>query len=484
VSRDLFLVGAALGGAAILAWFVHLERQGRRIVPVLVILGLVVVESVIYPNPNLVPPGLFHPGVGGSFNAAGADYNLGTSFRLPDILIPLALIARMLGRGRPLRLQAASLWWLAFSAWLAAAAVIGKDNGNSASLVFYEGKAIVYIGFFLLAAGVPVSEYVYGRAFRRFLTASALLAAFAVILEQSGRRITLSLPLLPIRNMGPMGADTATLFLALGMVTAAIGICSTRARLSLLLASVPLLSASFVAGQRAALLAFGLAVLTMILLVVPRWHRVRVTPTELGLGVATLAVLLLIPVLVTAVVGKSKPVVPIVGSIGADFATQAKQLSAQDRLNQWTSARSRIEQHPWIGSGLGTEYTHYDPGYKVFVSTDLTHNVVLDLLMRTGAVGLGLFLIAVLLSLWDGIRAWWQHQDPLIAAFALATSCALIGLLGKGMVESIFEKFRLATLLGFLIGAVASSTLSATEALRERIGAERLPLGAGRTAWN
>ncbi|MGZ4314885.1 MAG: O-antigen ligase family protein [Gaiellaceae bacterium] len=484
MSRDLFIVVAGLGAGAALAWFVHLERMGKRIVAVLVILGLLVVESVIYPNPNLVPPGIFHPGVGGSFSATGADYNLGTSFRLPDILIPLALLARVLGRGRPLRLNAAGVWWLAFSAWLAAAAVVGKESGNSSSLIFYEGKAIIYIGFLHLVAGVPVSEYVHGRAFRRFLMASAALAAFAVVLEQSGRQITASLPLLPIRGMGPMGADTATIFLTLGMITAALCICSERSRLSLLVASVPLLLASFVAGQRAALIAFGLALLAMIVLVLTRWRRIRVTPTELGLGAATLAMLLMVPVLVTAVAGKSQPAVPLLSSVTADFTTQAKQLSAQDRLNQWTSARSRIDQHPWMGSGLGTEYTHYDPGFKVFVSTDLTHNIVLDLLMRTGAIGLGLFLVAVALTLSGGIRTWWQHEDALIAAFALAVSCALIGLLGKGMVESIFEKFRLATLLGFLIGAVASSTLSAMETREARAADERLPLATGRTAWN
>jgi O-antigen ligase len=484
VSRDLFLLVAALAAGAILAWFVHLERMGKRIVAVLVILGLVVVESVLYPNPNLVPPGLFHPGVGGSFNASGADYNLGTSFRLPDILIPLALAARLLGRGRPLRLSAASLWWLAFSTWLAAAAVVGKESGNPSSLIFYEGKAIIYIGFLHLAAGVPARDYVYGRAFRRFLMGAAVLAAFAVVLEQTGRHISLSLPLVPIRGMGPMGADTATIFLTLGMITAALCLCSERSRLSLLVASVPLLLASFVAGQRAALIAFGLALLAMVVLALTRWRRIRMTPTELGLGAATLAMLLMVPVFVTAIAGKEKPVLPIVGSVAADFTTQAKQLSAQDRLNQWTSARSRIVQHPWIGSGLGTEYTHYDPGYKVFVSTDLTHNIALDLLMRTGALGVGLFLIAVALTLFAGVRTWWQHEEPLIAAFGLAVSCALFGLLGKGMVESIFEKFRLATLLGFLIGAIASSTLSATEAARARETDERRPLATGRTAWN
>ena len=79
-----------------------------------------------------------------------------------------------------------------------------------------------------------------------------------------------------------------------------------------------------------------------------------------------------------------------------------------------------------------------------------------------------LFGVALGLTLRDGVRTWLRHKDALVAAIALASTAAIVGLLGKGMVESIFEKYRLATMLGFLLGMVASSTLSLMEPVTKR----------------
>ena len=458
---------AIVGLAAVLvfAGFVRLERAGKRMTSVLVIFGLVLAEAWIYPNQSLIPAGIFHPVLGSGSGVGGADSGL--SFRLPEILVPMAFMARMLARRRPLLLKAASLWWLAFLTWLAAAAVIGVENGNSANLALFEAKAIAYIGFFVLVAGVPANEFAHGRTFRRFLYGSSALAAIGILLNQLKANISLAIPGVPISNMGAMGADAATIFLSLGLIAAAIAICSEH-QTRLIIASLPLLFASIVAEQRAALLAMVVALALFTVAIAVGWKRVRSTPTELGLGVATFIALLLVPVLVTAIVGKRQPAVPFSGTVNAAFDTQAKALSAQDRLNQWATARRLISENPILGSGLGFTYQHYDPGYKVFVTTDLTHNIALDLLMRVGAIGLGLFLIALVITLFDGIATWLKHPDVLIAAVAVASVCALSGLMAKGMVESIFEKYRLATLLGFLVGAVASTTLSLTAPERAR----------------
>jgi hypothetical protein len=438
-------------------------------VPVLVIFGLVVIESWIYPNQSLITAGFFHPVLLGG----------GLSFRLPDILVPVALAARLFGSRRPLRLQAAAIWWLAFLAWLTAAAVVGIENGNSAQLAFFEAKAVVYIGFFLLVAGVPAAEFVHSRAFRRFLYGAGAMAAAGILLNQLHLNLSLALPGLEIGGLGPMGADAATIFLALGLIAAAIAVCSEQGRAPLFIASLPLVFASLVAQQRAALLAMAVALVLFAAALALGWKRVRSTPTEIFLGASSFALLLLIPVLATAVFQPRNQTVPFLGTVNAAFDTQAKRLSAQDRLNQWRTARHLIAASPIIGSGLGFTYQYWDPGFKVFVTSNLTHNIGLDLLMRVGAIGLGLFLIAVLITLFDGLIAWLKQPDPLVASFALACFCALAGLLAKGMVESIFEKYRLTVLLGFLVGGLAATTLretaraqahenESTRAMRER----------------
>src|SRR5687768_2264384 len=99
-------------------------------------------------------------------------------------------------------------------------------------------------------------------------------------------------------------------------------------------------------------------------------------------------------------------------------------------------------------------YTYFEPGPYQFVTTDLTHNLIGDLLRRTGLVGVVRFVAAVAFSGRDGLKAWRYHVDARAAGLALGCVAALAGILAKGMVESLFEKYRLATLMGLLFGIV------------------------------
>ena len=87
--------------------------------------------------------------------------------------------------------------------------------------------------------------------------------------------------------------------------------------------------------------------------------------------------------------------------------------------------------------------------------TDVTENIGLDLWMRSGLIGLGLFVLALFFSLFDGLQAWRLHPDRMVAVLALALVAVVVGFVAKGMVESIFEKYRLATMLGLSLGHVA-----------------------------
>ena len=93
--------------------------------------------------------------------------------------------------------------------------------------------------------------------------------------------------------------------------------------------------------------------------------------------------------------------------------------------------------------------------------TDLTHNIILDLfLMRTGLIGLILFVSALGVSLYEGIQVWRRHPDRFVAVLALGLVAVILGLVSKGMVESIFEKYRLACLLGLMLGMLRSTVVS------------------------
>src|SRR5947207_2412701 len=95
--------------AAAFGWFVYQERRGRPATVIAFLVALLIVESTLYASPNEVALGLLHPQIGS------------LSFRVFDILLPLAALARLVGRRNRAAPHSAVLWWLPFAAWMFAA---------------------------------------------------------------------------------------------------------------------------------------------------------------------------------------------------------------------------------------------------------------------------------------------------------------------------------------------------------------------------
>ena len=160
---------------AVVKLFVRWEREGKEHLVPLVLLGMLVVEATIYPDPNAVPRGLFHPGSGA------------TQLRLPEIYITLALIARLIARGRPDRIGLPAGLWLAFCAWMVVGAVEGKLYGNGLSQDLYEAKDIFYIvGAYALAAGVPIRKYIDTGALYKLGTLCVVCASVIDLMTLGG----------------------------------------------------------------------------------------------------------------------------------------------------------------------------------------------------------------------------------------------------------------------------------------------------------
>ncbi len=437
---------ALLLTGALFVWFMRLERTGRSVVVVAFLLGLVIVEAALYQSQNEIPIGLFHP-----------DYR-SLSFRLPDIVIPAAIVARLLQRGRSGAPNPTMLLWLALLAWLVTAGVVGVYDGNPLKLVGFHGKAIVYLGALLLAADIPLEQYIAKGRLERFLAWTAALAVVLIATDIAHVDITRDLPLLPLQDLGTMGSDAATIFTGLGSLALAIGLFSAERRGRLLATAVPLLATPVVADQRAAFIALALALTTVLAGMLLSRRRVHVTPTEGALAVAAVAAILLVSTL-PGLIGDTTVKLPFQNELTTTFTSYEEVLTTRDRLNQWSAAGPLIAERPIFGWGLGKEYTYYDPGHLVFKPIDLTHNIFGDLLLRSGAVGLALFLLALGSTAIRLVRAWWTQGDDRAAAFALGTGAVVAGLLGKGMAESIFEKYRLCIALGLGIGAILAAGL-------------------------
>lgn len=476
------LLGYAVVFAAAAFWYlVRLERSGQSVKTVLLLLWLLVIESALYENPNLVPNGIFHPGIGADPIPDDDIIDYALSFRLIDLIVPIAIAARLYAKGMPERIRGASIWLGAFLVWLVGSALVGFYNGNPTGLITFELKAVVYLGVVGLAATVPAKAYVESKGLYRLIYGSSMIAAVLIVTDGLNRTFSLDLPLLPLPEVGTVGADAASIFVALGILALALAAFRPEQRLRLFTAAGALLTAPALAGQRAAILGLAVSLLVLLIGLVATTRRLRATPTEfallfvMGLGLATL------PPAAALALGSPDAQLLFSGSVEETFSSTAKQQSEDSRINQWRKAGDLIEQRPLTGWGLGKTYTHYDPGHREFFTTNYTHNIIGDLLLRTGAIGVALFLIAILLASLDGWLAWRRQTDDLAAALALASLAIIAGLLARGMVESLFEKFRLATLLGITLGIIGSV---AVEPVRARARERRRLAQQPEQAWS
>lgn len=469
----LALAPAGLAALWLLSWFMRLEREGRGVTVVLFIFTLVLVEVVLYSDQSFIPTGLFHPGTGGSL-----------TFRLYELLIPVALLARMLAKGGPERLGMASLLWIAFFVWFAAEAVFGRLRGNDFQNILFHAKAIVYVGGGMaLAAGVPIGDYVCS-GLRRLVVAASVVSLIMILFTQAGIGIPIPIPGISASRAGFLGGDSASVLGSLGLLALGIGICSDEGRLGWLLPAAPLLACTLFAGQRAAMLATAASLALVVLAVIGRSgrQRIKVTPTELGLVVFGLVGLMLASTFFTAAKTDTTPKIPLGDAFQEVFFSTGKKQSAQDRVEQWRVTRALIGEQPIFGWGLAKRFSYYRVGPKKSEEVYATHNIGTDLLLRMGIVGLLLFLAAIVATIAQGLRAWRVLESDILAGLALVLLAVVVGLLSKGLVESLFEKYRLAVLLGLLLGMLRSAvTASRHEALVEQ--STGFP-GKEHAAWN
>lgn len=461
ITLVLVACAALVVGGSVFWWLVRTSRSplgAERIVALL--LALLVIDASLYENPDLVPTGIFHPKAGP------------LSFRLFDVLIPLALAARFVARPPARRAPLQTLLWSTFLIWIVVEGIEGLMSGNPKNSVTYEAKAVIYLGVFALVAAVPANRWLESRALRLVIAMSSALAAFLVVTTEAHLTINVNLPLLSLEEFGILGTDAATIFAVLGSVTLAIGMCSEQHRLRTIIIALPMLAAPLVSHQRAAMLSLAAIVAVLAVAAIFGSRYIRVTWTELGLVLAAVVGIMTALVAADAITGSSHVSLPFAQQIQETFGSRGKELSAEDRVNQWAQARTLIASRPWLGWGLGKEYAYYSPGTYEFVTTNLTHNIVLDLLLRTGVVGLVLFLLAGLVFVRDLIVACLHEIDVRLKVLALGCAAAFVGLVVKGMFESTFEKYRIALLMGGLIGmsmSFAASRLKATASEREAL---------------
>jgi O-antigen ligase len=462
------------------ALFRRWERNGRVICTIQLIMVVLLLDAALYPDTTATAlVSVFHPSFG--------SHNI----RLTQVLLSLALLAKVTTRGLGPTLAAprangrgqlvrwAQFWWALFFIWYAVAGVTGHLRGYNSNLVLNRSYLVIEAGgMLLLALSVPLADWLEDRGLPRLIRIAGGIAAVLLVLHISHVNVHGHLPKLPLVGVGRVGPDAATLFLSLGLVGLATEVTRPVRRRTVLLASVVLILAHAGTAQRAARVGLVVSVVVFVLVLLwPRQRRFRVRGGELVLVSLAIAGLVAGPLFARSVEGvpSSRLIdqIPIIDTAAHVASTNYRQGSVQSRYNEWHAAWPLIKASPVTGGGLGETFTHWDVGTHSFVTFDETNNILLDVAVRTGFLGDALLLLAVGSTVGAAARVWRRSRSDegaLMCAMALAT---LIGLLGKGMVESILNEYRLTPLLGLLAGLVlaAAADLNRSQPAADAIGA-------------
>ncbi len=447
----VLLVPLAVAGYLVWKRFTDWERAGRRELVVAAVFAVILADLLFYPSQNETAIGLFRLAFAGQ------------SFRLTEMTLVLALIARLVVHGGPKRLTPVGLAWTAFSTWYVLSGVFGVFAGFPIDEILFQAKAVLYLGGGVaLLAGVDPVRLVTRQAIGAWFVGLGAYALVAFPLTLSETHLRLSLPGLKGISILSIGADASSVLVVLGVIGLVVEGCRRKRWALIGLAALPMVLSVFSASQRAAMI--GLAVSLVLLLVTalgPTWRRrLRVPATTVFLALTALAAVAVTIALVDVRKGER---LPVAAAYEEAFESTGKQQSADLRVLLWRQADELFDERPLLGHGLGVPLEVRVPQTDRVIDTGF-HNIGYDILTRSGLVGLGLFSLALVLSFREGLHAWRRHADSRVAALAVGAAIGACSLLAKGMFEDVLEKHRLATLTGMLLGVM----VVAGQAVRER----------------
>jgi O-antigen ligase len=445
------LIIAALAVFAVIGIIalIILEERGRPEVILLVVLGFILVDALLFPDGGNEPPGIFRLTI------------LGHDYRTADLLIVLGLVARLASRGLPRRVTGTGLLWGTFFAVFVLAAPLGLANGHSSTLVIFQTKFVLETGgMAVLVAGVALSKLTSPSFIGKTAWFVGMLSIVPIIFGSLGKAEYLPLPHgAGFANQG-LGADTATVLLSFGFLLMMVEVCSRHPRVGVIMWCGLLIICPIFTGQRAALIGMVVTLSCVAVVMLGRRWRQRSPArlTQLLPVIACVVIPLGTIALLNARTSPASSSIPVVSSLGGRFGGTGKTQSANVRLTVWTLGRHLAEERPVFGWGLGQDFNVFQSNGSEdpFTGGDF-HDIAIDLAVTTGVTGLALFGFALTASLWSAFVTWRIGRNGAISAMALAAGILILQLIAKGLFESVFQKYRLALIFGLFIGIIAAA---------------------------
>ena len=211
---------------------------------------------------------------------------------------------------------------------------------------------------------------------------------------------------------------------------------------------IALLLAPLTQSQRGSYLSLAAVIATLLILAAgSTWHRrSTVTGAQIALSIATLVAVGAVGLLA----GDPS------ATIDQTFGGQGNEESAQERVLLFEESVESASQRPLFGSGVGVKV-----GIEAVNSGreyDTTaHNLLLDVWLRIGLVGVAFIVIALGVTAWTAVSVWRGDVRNAAAAAAIVGLVGVTGWLAKALVEPALDKFRLTLLLGLSLGFVAAA---------------------------
>lgn len=453
----------AIGFVSLVLWFVALEQRGDRHRIFVTLVVVLVVESVLAGHSAQVPPGLLRPTFGSQ------------DFRPPDVVIVCALAARVLSTRLSSKAALPTLIWSGFFAWYLAGIGAGLASNLATATVLYQGKLLMYVaGGMIVGSGADLAKV--ARDIRRLTVPLAAFTLLSGALTVAKVDLPINTPVQDFNNFGRLGNDSITLLLLVGIISLIVEATAERRSSKVVIASLILVLAPLTGQQRASylVLAACVSVLGLVAFGTTWRRRTNTTVTEMVLVGAGL-----MAVAVGGIVAVSSARL-ITARIDSAFGGAAEERSAEARFTLVRLATDRIRERPVTGWGVGVQVSTETAlsGRQVEAAA---HNVVLDIWMRTGIVGVVLIAAAVVATLLLAFRRWRTERDPQRAAVVLGAAVVIIGIFSKAMVETALDKFRLSTALGIALGMVVAGWHGTSELTDDRERRVSLPSTSGST---
>ncbi len=130
------------------------------------------------------------------------------------------------------------------------------------------------------------------------------------------------------------------------------------------------------------------------------------------------------------------------------------QISANEsRISQYLVGWSNTLDNPVLGSGFGVKLEYFDPGVGRVSLSNLSHNILLDVLIR---FGIPITVVATLLVCASFYK---RYKSSILESRFLSRTIfwASMTIVGKGIVESVLFKPRLAFALALLLSILWAS---------------------------